>query len=141
MPIGFSPDETFWVKCPSTGEVEWCVRALSVADVRRLHKAFDEALNSKLADENGVLNGAILSATTGWRGDGLPDFGVDGLDHLTYEQKYSLLVELPHAATIGEREKKASRLRRASEAAQSASNAKADAPTPPASNPPSTSNA
>jgi hypothetical protein len=112
-----------------------------VADVRRLHKAFDEALNSKLVDENGVLNGAILSATTGWRGDGLPDFGADGLDHLTYEQKYSLLVELPHAATIGEREKKASRLRRASEAAQSASNAKADVPTPQATPNPSSSNA
>jgi hypothetical protein len=127
MPIGFSPDETFWVKCPSTGEVEWCVRALSVADVRRLHKAFDEAINAKLTEENAVLNAAILSAVTGWRGDGLPEFGADGLDHLTYEQKYSLLVELPHAATIGEREKKASRLQRKSDAASSASNATGNA--------------
>jgi hypothetical protein len=127
MPIGFSPDETFWVKCPSTGEVEWCVRALSVADVRRLHKAFDEAINAKLTEENAVLNAAILSAVTGWRGDGLPEFGADGLDHLTYEQKYSLLVELPHAATIGEREKKASRLQLKSDAANSASNATASA--------------
>jgi hypothetical protein len=93
-----------------------------------MHKAYDEARSAQTTKENDILNAALLPAIKNWRGDGLPAFSPDSFDEqVTFETKYSLLLELNYAVGIGEREKKASRLQRKSDAASSASNATASA--------------
>jgi hypothetical protein len=131
--IGFSPDDVFDVRSSidegREDRVTWRVRAVSVADVRTIHRLRGEAQREATFEgENAKLNAAILVGVVGWS---LPDpLTAEALDReLSTPQKYALSAEYATLVNLDELEKKASRSRPASGAGSSAKGAAAGAVT------------
>lgn len=127
MPIGYSPDDVFEVQssidkgCET--RVGWKVRAISVAEVRKVRALCKEAGSvPDFEDEQRLLFQALVIGIVGWN---RPEpFTGDAMDALlTPEQKYTLAREYPSLLYLAEQEKKVSRLQPASAAALSVKDA------------------
>lgn len=114
MPIGLLPSDIFSVKSSLDADresrVTFKVRAVSVADVRKIGQLRREASEQKTFEaENSKLNEALLVGIVGWD---LPQPATDeGFDAaLTLSQKYQLSAELSVLSLMSEVDRKVQRL-------------------------------
>jgi len=129
MPYCFKPGETLDVPLPiddvlpDAERIRWTIGVMSMAQTTAYNAAVGTADDDKLI-------AIILDAVKGWnRPEPLTRESLLALD-LTPEQVFSLARGIPLAQFIGEREKKASRLRSPSVTANSAGAASGSVTTP-----------
>lgn len=142
MPIGYSPDDVFDVEASidegKPVRVKWKLRAITVAEVRKVQQLLRESFDRSFEVEQDKLSQAILIGVIGW--DRPEPFSIEALDaFLSVEKKRTLAEEYPLLLYLSEREKKVWRSRQQLDAANSAKPAVGAVKTSPPNPSPSTS--